>query len=892
MNKEPSFFSFSSIRAQIILVLAALVILLLLQGVIARANQEVLFDGISASGQAVTDIGQVRALQRDILDLQRNVLIFRETASDSAVSRFERLMQAIQQKLDNLESSRLARLPMQQTREMLASMRHHLQAYQNNFKDVVDVRARRDDTLSTASLFEQFDDDRLMPASLSDTQKIAIRLELSQARGAALEYRLQPDAEHREAFITAIAQARNLVQQAALDESGPLLNALDTTRSRFLTLTQLIQGNLFLVNVVMAGSANEFLYLSNELVKQVNNQYSTISSNTQKQALQAQQSLNIASFLAILLAITAAGYTISRILSPIKTLTDVFRRLARDENITEIPGLKRGDEIGQLANAAQVFNTKNQQTRALLDEARDLNKRQRALNDELAASKEKAERATASKSIFLANMSHELRTPVNGIVGLIELAQQQPMSSVLKGYLDKAAYSSQVLMSVINDVLDFSKIEAGKLELEDVSFSMHSLFNNLLSVVTLRAQEKNLSIRLIVSPDLPRQAIGDALRISQILMNLCSNAIKFTEQGEVVIRFDGEMQPESECFTLNIEVKDTGIGMNEEQLKRVFSPFAQADEATNRKYGGSGLGLAIVRQLIELMDGELAVSSTPGCGSVFNAAIPLKHADMENPGMLSRLPALPTGSMYFSNQALLPHEYQQLLRIKSQSRPLEALSEDIGAPPCIVVDIEDFSTYKALLPRLTELAERGIKIGLVVNTLPGKLLEKMVFSWPHGLLSHPFTPTQFKSFVGELAGVSTEQSTDDMPVSEQPAIDGHILLVEDNAINQVVTGEMLSSLGLSYDIAEDGKQAVTKFENSPQYDLVLMDVQMPVMDGYEATRRLRKKGFTKIPIIGLSANAMQEDKNLALEAGMSSYVTKPVKREVLASAITSYLRNQ
>lgn len=891
MKTRSSFLTLSSIRAQIIVVLAALVGLLLLQGVIARANQEVLFKGISASGQAVTDIGQVRALQRDILDLQRNVLIFRETASDSAVSRFERLMQSIQQKLDNLESSRLAKLPMQQTREMLVSMRHHLQAYQNNFKDVVDARARRDDTLSTASLFEQFEDSSLIPASLSDAQENAIRLQLSQARSAALEYRLQPDAVHREAFIKAISQARNLVQQTASDDTAPLLQALETTRARFLTLTQLIQGNLFLVNVVMAGSANEFLYLSNELVKQVNNQYSTISSTTQEQALQAQQSLNIASFLAILLAIAAAGYTIYRILSPVKTLTDVFRRLARDEQISEIPGLKRDDEIGQLANAAQVFNNKNQQTRALLDEARDLNRRQQALNDELAASKEKAERATASKSIFLANMSHELRTPLNGIVGLIELAQQQPMSPTLKGYLEKAAYSSHVLMSVINDVLDFSKIEAGKLELEEACFSMHSLFNNILSVVTLKAQEKNLSIRLIVSPGLPSQAVGDALRIAQILMNLCSNAIKFTEQGEVIIRFDGESHSHSDTFILNIDVKDTGIGMSEEQLKRVFSPFSQADEATNRKYGGSGLGLAIVRQLIDVMGGELAVSSTPGCGSVFNAAIPLKIAEHEKPAILSGIPALPPGSLYYANHALLPAEYRQLLRIKSQPRPLEALSENMGTPPCIVVDIEDFSTFRALLPRLDELTGSGIKVGLVVNTLPGKLLEKMLFSWPHGLLCHPFTPMQFESFIRELTGSGPSLPTDETTIAEQPAIDGHILLVEDNTINQVVTGEMLSSLGLSYDVAEDGKQAVTKFENSPQYDLVLMDVQMPVMDGYEATRILREKGFNTIPIIGLSANAMQEDRNQALEAGMSSYITKPVKREVLASAIASYLVN-
>ena len=888
MKKTAIRFSFSSIKTQLIVVLMALVALLVIQGVIARANQQTLSQGIRLSGLAVTDVSHVRALQRDILDLQRTVLLFRETASDSAVSRFERLMQSIALKLDDLETSSLANLPKSETDDMLQRMRHHLQAYQNNFKDVVEARARRDEQMLSTSLFSTFIDDEALPSGLTDLQKKSLQLLLSQARHAALQYRLEPDAHQTEEVIAAISQARDIAATAKPQDAENFTTALNSAQDQFLMLTQLIRGNMFLVNVVMAGSANEFLYLSNELVEQVNKQYSSLAAKTQQEAESAQQNLDIASLLAIFLAIAATAYTIYRILNPVKALTSVFRSLAKDRQITQIPGLRRKDEIGQLADAANVFRQKNQQTHTLLKESQALNHQQKSLNEALSAAKDKAEKATASKSIFLANMSHELRTPVNGIVGLIELAQQQPMSPVLQDYLNKASYSSQVLMSVINDVLDFSRIEAGKLDLEETNFSMHSLFNNLLSVVTLRAQEKNLSIKLVVAPGLPTQAVGDPTRISQVLLNLCSNAIKFTEQGEITLRFDGELNPAADAMTLNIEVKDTGIGMTDAQLKRVFSPFSQAEEATNRKYGGSGLGLAIVRQLVDLMNGELAVSSTPDCGTVFNITLPLA-TQADTPRLLTDLPTLPVGAQYYSNHSLLPAEYLHRLRVKRRGEPLEALSGNVGAPPCILVDIDNHATFHSMLPRLNELKAQGINIGIVMPTLPGKLLEKISQSWPDIFLSHPFTPAQFTSFVRSLAGMPTKGPQKTAEPATLPTLEGHVLLVEDNAINQVVTGEILSSLGLSYDVAEDGQQAVTKVENAPHYDLILMDVQMPQMDGYQATHALREKGFTSVPIVGLSANAMKEDKELALKAGMNSYITKPVKRELLASALHRYL---
>ena len=886
---------FSSIRTQLILVLVALIGLLVFQGMIARTNQSALANGIEASGQAVIDVGLVGALERDVLDLQRNVLIFKETASQSAVTRFERLMRAIEQKLTALESSHLARLPEYQAEDTLNRMREHLTSYDINFKEVVEAREQRDELLASKTLFGSFDLATQVPNSdvnlMQPGAHAQLKYLLSRAETAALQYLIAPDSAYIDAFNDALTQARTLLADQPDKVSAAISQHLVQIDSRFFRLTRLIQGNLFLVNVVMAGSANEFLYLSGELSNQVNRQYNDIKQQSQQGAVSAQRNLELVSLIAILLALAATVFTAVRILRPIQRISDVFRKLADGGKVSAVPGYQRQDEIGQLAKSAKVFSDKNQQTQQLLKSAQELNARQTALNAELHESKHRAEQATASKSIFLANMSHEIRTPMNGIIGLIELAQQQPMSSVLKGYLDKAAHSGQILMNVINDILDFSKIEAGKLELEEVSFSLHSVFDSLLTVIALRAQEKNLSVHLTVSPDLPTMLVGDSLRLSQILMNLCTNAVKFTEQGKIDIQVDGELSPQGDELSLHVEIEDSGIGMSEEQLEKIFKPFTQADEATNRKFGGTGLGLTIVKQLTELMGGELAASATLGSGSTFHVTLPLRTLKNQS-GILRQLPGLPFTSQYYSNKPLLPEDYLEVLQISALPAPLEALSQDIGAPECMIIDIENYNIFKALLPRLNTLVARGIQLGLIINTQPGQLVEKIVTQWPHPLLVHPFTPLQFSHFVRAMAGESQVPVPLMNEFSEPDMLEAHVLLVEDNSINQLVTGEMLTSLGITFDVAEDGLQAVTKVDNAPQYDLVLMDVQMPVMDGYEATRVLRDKDYTDLIIIGLSANAMKEDKVLALKAGMDNYLTKPLKRDALAAMLKRYLQSE
>ena len=885
----------SSIRVQLITVLLALVALILAQGFVARKNQEVLNKGVASAAKAVIDVGIVKELERDVVDLQRNVLIFKENASKSAITRFSRLMVTINSKLDKLAEVNEHSNQKDDSNQILSRMREHLNAYQENFSQVVEARSERDNlvdqgTMSDITLLESELDKALAKGEVSATSVEDAKIILIQTENAMLKYLMKPDMRFIKTFNDSVDALMHISFSANAGLQQRVERIIGRIKNDFFKLTQITQGNLFLVNVVMAGSANEFLYLSGELAKKVSTHSEVVTQRTYQIAEKTQRNGELFSLFAILLALAAALFSTFRILGPIRSITEVFNKLAEGVQISNIPGSSRKDEIGKLARAALVFSDKNRETEKLLNEARSMNSQLENLNKVITESKVKAEQATASKSMFLANMSHEIRTPMNGIIGLIELAQQQEISPTVRGYLDKASYSGQILLSVINDILDFSKIEAGELKIEEVSFSLHSLFDNLIAVIALRAKEKNLSVHFTVNPSIPPQVIGDPLRIAQIIMNIGNNAVKFTEQGRIHIEFDGNLNEKGNLLNLIMRITDSGIGMSPAQLDKIFKPFTQADGSTNRKYGGTGLGLAIVSQLTELMDGRIHATSTMGKGSRFEVELPLK-AFKNQPGVLQNSPQLPTNSLYVTESPLLPEAYCTQIQLSTaSSMSIEDAKDATTLPDHIVVDVHEFSLFRKNISWLNSLLESGKSVGLVMESAGSALQSKYDSLWKGPLIMHPFTPAQFERFVHQIiAKDANYQSQEYKEEPESSNLEGHILLVEDNNINQLVTGEILTNLGLTFDIAEDGKQAVQKVENAPQYDLILMDVQMPVMDGYEATKQLREKGFTGVPIIGLSANAMKEDKQSAIDAGMNDYLTKPIKQKSLISMLREYL---
>lgn len=892
-----------TIKAQILFVLATLVMLLLSQVFLSRNSQSTFVESLDLTQQAVVKVSIVRELERDVIDLQRNVLIYKESPSESTITRFNLLMDENQINLTRLEQLTTPDQNSDVYLDYITRMRTHLNDYEENFKNVVMGRTKRQTLLNSGllseieTIFNQVTHNQNDSHTAQDTLENA-KYHIARAENFLLQYLQVPEQQLVEQFQQQLTLAKGQINQRLETDKNfqTAIDRLDQLESNFLQLTQITRGYLFLVNVVMAGSANEFLFLARELNRLVTEQLTNTNIGVKQTLDNTRIGSNLFSAVGIMLAAATAYFLIYKIMFPINIITHVFQRLAKGKNVESIVGLDRKDEIGLLAQAANVFHEKNKQTDTLLKQSQLLNAKQEALNTQLVASNKKVELATASKSIFLATMSHEIRTPMNGIIGMLDIVLRSELSPAQREQLTKAAYSGQILMSLINNILDFSKIEAGKLDIESAEFSLESLFINILNNTSNQANEKNLNVRFNANPNLPAQLIGDSLRISQILLNLCSNAVKFTRHGQISIDVDFQLNEEDDFLRLFFEVSDTGIGMNSEQVSKVFDAFTQADGSTSRNFGGSGLGLSIVSQLVELMGGSVSVESQENKGSSFKVDIKMRMPE-NSEKLISALPITSGKLFYFSEgrNGFLNTLFIEKAGLNYHHLPLSQLSatlEEISNQDVVLLDIENqliFRTYHGLIDKLVS---NSLKVGFITNSQPSNLPNQLSTMWPAECLSHPFTPQQASNFLQRLFNTQEENTPADVLFTsdiEEVQYAGHVLLVEDNNINQAVAGEMLNILGLTFDIAEDGQQAVTKVVNSPQYDLVLMDIQMPVMDGYEATRTLRKRGHNTLIICGLSANAMKQDYAKAKEAGMDDYIVKPLKQKVLEELVAKYL---
>ena len=875
-----------SIKSKIILALCLLIGLLLLQSYLFNYSQKSLLNLQKAQHNALIQSEAVTHLENDVISLQGHAISFIDHANENTITKFNSYLKQANLSLKQLKSNTLNHTPEYQ--KSLIRLGEYLKNYQETFDQVVVNRQKREQLYTTQ--FKQPIDDLkkrigILENYSSDSKKVIfndILLTISNLEHATVSYLYKPSFDEAQNVKQNLEHLqKKLNSTAVINES--LSKRTASLKKAYNQLVLLTRSYTFSVNVVLTGIENELLYLASQVKSIEKNKLLDTEEQLGNHLTENTEQANVFAALIMFIVIFLSYFIFRSVIKPITQLTLLLKDMNNEKPVTISGYRKNLSEIESVIKAANALYLKNKQTKDLLNETRALNVQMEAMNNDLTNAMKQTEQANKTKIDFVANMSHELRTPMNGILGMLQLLQSSELPSRQKHYADKAFSSAQNLLQILNNILDFSKLESEKVQLEQIPFTLHTIVSNVQNLFSTNAKQKGLLLNFTLHVDGGLELIGDPMHLSQIINNCVGNAIKFTEHGEISLTIEATSQHEN-TINLRFSIKDTGIGMTEEQTKIIFQSFSQGDSSTTRKYGGTGLGLTISKQLTKLLGGDIQVRSTIDQGSEFFFTLPF---------ILSEQQALKKHALLISPDSEQINKLMVLLSdanitTETTQEPLRAIAK-ISQPnnpfSIVIMSLKQIELKDNFILQKLEAQSRGIK---------NKLLFVLLITDEENPQQLPENNNINITVIGNTdteAQLLKKLSPNNLKVEHTPSCPQfrgfNALVVDDNKVNQEVTTAMLIKLDMDVAIANNGSEAL-KLVNESDFDIIFMDIQMPVMDGLEATKTLRRRGYTT-PIIAITAAAHTNDKKAALRAGMDGFLAKPIIFNLLHQSIGKHL---
>lgn len=886
--------------------LALISLFIVIVNLFSLTNVEKLFNDYTKSISYTRLMSEVEA---DIIELNRKILVFRITDNQSSITDIQRLLKSLKTSIQSLsassESSQDSALiypkfiaslenlyektaKLNDERMVLKQLHIQLDQHFSNVYDMLDTMTKQHNKSQEVILLYD------------------IRSSIAFAQNQTIQYFQSRTNKTRLNFIDRFNQTKADIEsyserQTVTEKEKRLIinlnKQLDSIKNTFFRTIQADRNFVFLVNVVIAGEASELKSLSMQLKEYSLDRQTTLFSNTNTNLKLYKFIAFIGSFFLLIIAIMISSRVSRAITVPISDISNTFEDISSGRETLAIPGIDRQDEIGKLARSATLFKQSADETKRLLKETKELAEKLSLREVELELSAKQANSAADAKSAFLANMSHEIRTPMNGILGMINLLSDTNLTEKQHQFAHNIKTSAESLMRIINDILDYSKIESGKLSIEETSFNLEKLISDIGRVVEPNAHNKGLQVLCPANAIENVLIISDPIRLRQILLNLLSNAIKFTEQGSVELNVNITAIDDN-SFSIDFSVKDTGIGISENELTSLFERFSQLDSASTRKAGGTGLGLAISAELVSMLGGQLAVESTVGEGSQFYFTINVKK-DLVLPQrvLISKFTQF---FVYTSNEKLslylesLFSKWGSHLHSTSSLLLIETTVREQDTDVVLLVDSAMLNHINE--NKLKQLKSQNIKI-ILLASLADDLSRSLISDLSDKTVIKPISASELfnasrllsEQFI-EQHELNTNNPSDTPSLPSFPS--SVVLLVEDDEINQMVASGILAKYAITADIAENGEVALNKLREK-RYDIVFMDCMMPVMDGFTATKQLREGKAGDInhstPVIALTADVMEGVKEKCLAAGMSDYITKPIMPNTLLDILNKWL---